>query len=83
MGKRIIQQRRGKGSPTYRVPSYSFRPEVIYKNVGGVVKDIVRDPLKNAPLAEVVYDDNTTGYLIATEGMKVGDRIENIVVPVS
>ncbi|RLJ06305.1 MAG: 50S ribosomal protein L2 [Candidatus Aenigmatarchaeota archaeon] len=79
MGKRIIQQRRGRGSPTYRVPEYSFKPKVMYKKMNGVVKDIIRDPKRDAPLAEIKYEDNTTGYIIAMDGMKVGDEVKTYV----
>lgn len=82
MGKRIISQRRGKGSHTYRVPTRAFKPNLIYRKVPGVITDIVNDPLRNSPLAEVAYADNNKGYIVAMEGMKVGDRIENSVVPV-
>ncbi len=83
MGKRIIQQRRGRGSPTYRTPNYHFKPVIAYSNSRGKVVDIVNDPLRNAPLAEVLYEDNSKGYLVAPEGLKVGDSIENYVMPVS
>ncbi|HDD72756.1 MAG TPA: 50S ribosomal protein L2, partial [Candidatus Aenigmarchaeota archaeon] len=83
MGKRIIQQRRGRGSPTYRVPTYPFRPIISYRDVNGRVVDIVRDPIRNAPLGEVVYEDNSVGYIIAPEGLKVGDTIEKYIMPLS
>jgi large subunit ribosomal protein L2 len=83
MGTPLIQQRRGKGSPTYRTPKQGFRPRIEYRKVGGTVKDIVRYGLTNSPLARVEYDDRRTGYLIAVEGMRVGDRVENYVMPVS
>lgn len=83
MGKRIISQRRGKGSHTYRVPNYAFKPDLRYRNMEGVVKDLVNDKLRNAPLAEVVYSDSTRGHVIAPEGMKVGDRVQDYVMQVS
>jgi large subunit ribosomal protein L2 len=83
MGKNIIPQRRGRGSLTYRVPNNAFKPRLLYKKQNGVVADIVSDPLRNSPLAEVAYSDNSKGYIVAIEGMKVGDNIESIIVPVS
>jgi large subunit ribosomal protein L2 len=82
MGKRIISQRRGKGSHTYKVPEHAFKPNLQYRKVPGVVVDIVSDPLRNSPLAQVAYSDNQKGYIVAIEGMKVGDRIDGVVVPV-
>ncbi len=76
MGKRIIAQRRGRGSPTYRVPRRGKILAVRYKNVDGMVTDIINDPGRNSPLAEVRYSDGGEGYLIAPKGLKVGDRTD-------
>jgi len=84
MGKRIISQRRGKGSHTYRVPEHAFKPNIQYrKQQPGIVVNILSDPLRNAPLAEVAYDDNQKGYIVAIEGMRVGDRTDGLIVPLS
>jgi large subunit ribosomal protein L2 len=81
MGKPIIAQRRGKGSPTYRVPEYKFKPNIEYKDKQGKVVDIVKYVLTNAPLALIEYDDKTRSYIIAPHGMKVGDSIQDVVKP--
>ncbi len=83
MGKRLIQQRRGKGSHTFRMPSYRFKPSLQYKDCGGTVVDFVKDARRNAPLAKVVYDDKTKGYIIAPEGLKLGDRTDSRIFPLS
>jgi large subunit ribosomal protein L2 len=83
MGKRLKQQRRGKGGMNYRVPNYAFTPKLIYKNVEGTVKDIVRDPRRDAPLAEIAYSDNTTSHLVALEGMSVGSSTSGVVMKLS
>ena len=83
MGKRIIQQRRGRGSPTYRAIPRKFMPKLEYKNLPGRVVDIVSDRIRDSPLAEVRYSDKTRGYIIAPEGIRVGDSIENIVITLS
>jgi large subunit ribosomal protein L2 len=83
MGKRIIQQRRGRGSSTYRAPPYKFRPSLSYKDQPGRVVDIVRDSMRNSPLAEIEYMDRSRGYIIAPESVRVGDPVENIVIPLS
>ncbi len=80
MGKRIIPQRRGKGSPTYRIPQYDL-PRIIYKDTPGQVIDIIRTPLGTAPLARIQYSDRTKGYIVAAEGLKVGDTTQNLVMP--
>jgi len=78
MGKRIIAQKRGKGSRTYRVPSYSFRPELVYKEQPGTVVDIVNQVTRNPPLAKIKYPDGE-GYIIAPEGLKVGDNTAGLI----
>jgi large subunit ribosomal protein L2 len=83
MGKRIIPQRRGKGSHTYRVPERAFKPNIQYRKQPGVVVNILSDPLRDAPLAEVAYSDSQKGYIVAIEGMRVGDKTEGLVVPLS
>jgi large subunit ribosomal protein L2 len=83
MGRRLIQQKRGKGSPTYRVPEKSFSPRIEYKDKPGRIVDIRKNPLMNSPVAEVIYDDKSMGYVIAPEGITVGDATENFVKPIS
>ncbi|MBI4181887.1 MAG: 50S ribosomal protein L2 [Candidatus Aenigmarchaeota archaeon] len=81
MGKRLIQQRRGKGSSTYRVPARHFQPRLQYATQPGVVEDIVNNPRMDAPLAHVRYPDRSTGYIVAAEGMAVGSSLEGKVMP--
>jgi len=83
MGKRIIQQRRGRGTPTYRVPSRHFKPKLQYRNDDGVVVDIVKNPLMNAPLAKVRYGDESVEYVVASEGMQVGSSTSKAILPLS
>ena len=78
MGKRIISQRRGKGSSTYRIPQYDI-PRIQYRDKPGRIADIIRTPLGSAPLARVLYDDKSEGFIIAQEGMRVGDAMHAIV----
>lgn len=83
MGTPIISQRRGKGGKVYRVPPYKFRPRLEYRNQAGLVVDIVRHPIIEAPLAKVQYQDKSIGYMIAPEGLRVGDSVEGFVFPLS
>jgi len=76
MGKRIISQRRGRGSPTYRVPKRGKEMSISYKNIDGRIVDIMDDPGRNAPLAKVRYTDGSCDYLIAPKGLKVGDTTD-------
>ncbi len=80
MGKNIISQARGKGSSRYRVPPRKIYL-ASYKNIPGTVVDLVRDSIRSAPVAVVRYDDGTTGYIIAPEGISVGNRISDYISP--
>lgn len=78
MGKRIIQQARGKGSPTYKAPSFRYvgkpqHPGI--SDISGVVVGLIHCPGHTAPLAHVVYDDDSHGLMIATEGLVVGQPV--------
>ncbi|MBI5347434.1 MAG: 50S ribosomal protein L2 [Candidatus Aenigmarchaeota archaeon] len=74
MGKNLIQQRRGKGTPVYRSPGHRFLGAVKYKEgVKGVIIDIVDAPGRTAPLASVDFS-GTKDYVIASKGMEVGNQ---------
>ncbi|NPA38640.1 MAG: 50S ribosomal protein L2 [Candidatus Nanohaloarchaeota archaeon] len=80
MGKRIVSQRRGRGSPTYKSPSHRFKADVKYLFVEGVMEgkvvDIVDDPGRNVPLAKIILEDGREMYVPAAEGMYVGMTIK-------
>ena len=78
MGKRIIPQRRGKGSSTYRSPSHRHLAKPGYpkrQEVEGEVIDLHHAPGRTAPLAEVEFENGETTYMIANHGLKVGQNI--------
>jgi large subunit ribosomal protein L2 len=80
MGKKLIQQRRGRVHGRYEVPSHRFRGEVKYiQDRGaheGVVEDIIHDPGRSAPLASVKLENNKKILAVAHEGAEVGDKIK-------
>ncbi len=81
MGKRIIQQARGKGGPTYRAPSFRYRTNAKLKSlkegsVRGEIIDFVKCQGHSAPLAEIRYDDGVICLIPAPEGVKVGDEVK-------
>jgi large subunit ribosomal protein L2 len=81
LGKRLKQQRRGKGSNAYRKPSHRFKADVMFKpfkkegKVVGEVVEFIDNPMHTAPLMLVRYDDFSENILIAPEGIKIGDKI--------
>lgn len=80
MGKSLIQQKRGKGSHTYKAPSHRYKAEVRHlstdDNISGRIMDIVHDPGHSAPLIQVKFDNQREHFMLAPEGVKVGDVIE-------
>ncbi len=77
MGKRIIQQRRGKGSSTYRSKKKAYRIRVEYPNTEGEGKviDIINSPAHTAPLAKI--EINGEEFLnMAHEKMFAGQEIQ-------
>ncbi|AEA46993.1 50S ribosomal protein L2 [Archaeoglobus veneficus] len=81
MGKRIIAQNRGKGTPTYTAPSHKYKADLRHlkfsdTSVVAKVIDIEHDPARNAPIALVKLPDGGEEYIIATEGMGIGDVVE-------
>lgn len=80
MGKRLRQQRRGKGSVAYRKAPGTFDISVSYTSkrdaeLNGEVIGIINHAGHTAPLMEILYEDFTRGYLIAPEGIKIGDMV--------
>lgn len=82
MGKNLIQQKRGKGSSTYRAPSFRYKGKAAYgvyskEAVNGKVIDIIHCPGHSAPLVNVKYEDGGEVWLQAPEGIKVGSEVAN------
>ncbi len=79
MGRRIIPQRRGKGSSTYRSPSHRHLAKPGYpstQETKGQVIDLHHAPGRTAPLAEVEFDNGETSFVIAPLGLQVGQEID-------
>lgn len=85
MGKRLKQQRRGSGSPSYRSPHSRYKVDLVYRSYDDVEKTsvltgniqcFVDDPGRDAILMKVRYENNETGYLLAPEGISIGDEID-------
>jgi len=81
MGKNLIQQKRGKGSPRYRAPSFRYKGTANFaryeedKTITADITDIIHSSGHSAPLMELKYSNGETGLLQAPEGVKVGDNI--------
>ncbi len=85
MGNRLRHQRRGKGSPKYRAKSVRYKVNLRYRDyddlektgmLKGEVLRFVDDPSRDAILMEVRYDNDEKAFLLAPEGIAIGDYIE-------
>jgi len=85
MGKRILQQRRGRGGLQFRAPSKGkiapvryppFGTDIDSKVTKGRVVDILHEVGRAAPVSKVELADRTTVYLPAAEGLSVNSVIE-------
>ncbi len=77
MGKNIIPQRRGKGSPTYRSPSHRHAGAVAFPpltEATGVVEELLQAPGRTAPLARVRFGEGRY-LLLAPDGMFEGQEV--------
>ena len=77
MGKRIIQQRRGRGTSTYRVRKKAFKFKIGYprklEGEGQVIK-LFNSAAHSSPLAKIKYNEGTF-YIPAFRGMFEGQKI--------
>lgn len=82
MGKRIIPQRRGRGGSNWQAPpkgrfadtAYPFFP--LEEKHTGLVRDVLHERGRSAPIAEIEFDNGQVCYLPAVEGLKVGQSVE-------
>ena len=77
MGKRIIQQRRGKGTPSFRVRRKAFTNRIEYPTMEGRGKVIrlFSDAGHTSPLA-LIQVGNKFFKNVAVEGLEQGQEIE-------
>ena len=80
MGKRLIQQARGKGGPRYKSPSFNFAGDTRLKSIKegtitGTIVELVHSKGHHAPLARISYEDGEHVLVPAPEGIKVGQKV--------
>ncbi len=85
MGKRILVQRRGRGTPTFRAPTHRRLGPSVYPpmtqrmesgSMAGSIKAIVHDPGRGTPLAQIRLEDGAEYRVVATEGMFEGGEVK-------
>ncbi len=82
MGKNLIQQKRGRGSPRYRSPSFRYFGKTALasdtgEKITGKIIDIIKCPGHSSPLMGVKFENGEEVLMQAPEGVKVGDVIES------
>lgn len=84
MGKRIISQRRGRGTTTYRSPSFKYVSEIKHRPydemeksgiLNGKIVDIINCPGHFTPLIAVEYENGDRIFSFAAEGVYTGKEI--------
>ncbi|HLC72082.1 MAG TPA: 50S ribosomal protein L2 [Candidatus Nanoarchaeia archaeon] len=84
MGRQIITQRRGRGTPTYKAHSHRWKIAIKYRNydelektgiLNGKIIDIFHNPGFNAPLAKILFENGEMNHIIAPLNMKVYDAV--------
>lgn len=81
MGKRILVQRMGRGSPTFRNRGHLRVAPAKYPDTGsatlrGVVEEILHEPGRWAPLAKIRLENGEVFYVPAAEGLYVGQVVK-------
>ena len=66
MGKNLIQQKRGKGGPTWRANGFNSEGDVKlpHNKTSATVIDLITSRFHSAPLATVKYNDGEEGLLM-------------------
>jgi len=84
MGKSLIQQKRGKGSMTYRAHSFYWKATIKFRHyddlekngvIYGKIIDLVDCPGHTAPLAFIRYDNGDETYVPAPHHVRVNDSV--------
>ncbi|MDO8480647.1 MAG: 50S ribosomal protein L2 [Nanoarchaeota archaeon] len=79
MGKNLLSQRRGRGSPTFRAPSFRYAGRAAHPNAmadgsTGVIEDFIKSQGHSTPLMVVKYG-NEEALTLAPEGVRIGENL--------
>ena len=72
-GKITVRHQGGGSRRKYRIIDFKRRKD----GVPGTVKTIEYDPNRTANIALIAYADGEKTYILAPEGLSVGDKVEN------
>ena len=78
MGKRLMSQNRGKGTPTYRATSSRFKANLEHirtigdETINGVITEVIHDTARNAPITQVRSSHSLS---VATANRMMSDSV--------
>jgi large subunit ribosomal protein L2 len=79
MGTRLVNQRRGKGGPTFRTPKHRFFGSAKYvksiQTLRGQVMGLLSSPAHSTVMADVMLDNGENMAYLAAEGLKKGAMV--------
>ncbi len=79
MGRPLIHQRRGKGTPSFKVPSHRFKTKARYARFEGTVQgevvDLIDDPARHTIVMKIKWKNGKTTEYLAPEGIGIGDLV--------
>ena len=79
MGKRIITQRRGRGTSTYKAPSHRYKYSLKYprteEKLKGIIKKLIHDQARNSPIATIEFENKEKINIPAPLNIREGSTI--------
>jgi len=80
MGKKLKVQRRGRGTPTFRAKKMGKIAPIKYPkqeagSLNGVVRDLLHEPGRGAPLVYVELEGGAGYYVAAPEGVHIDQKV--------
>jgi len=84
MGKKILVQRRGRGTQVFRAPTHRREAPARYPPIStgelagtmeGTVSKIVHDPGRGTPVASLKFENGEQFYVPATEGLSIDQKV--------
>ena len=79
MGKRIITQRRGKGTSRYRAPSHRYKYSLKYpktnEKLKGIITKLVHDQARNSPIAIIEFENKEKINIPAPLNIREGSEV--------
>lgn len=79
MGKRLISQRSGRGTHTFKAKHRGIEAKYLTQAgelIKGEVTDLIKENGRHAIIAEITFADGKKENLVAAEGLYLGQRIE-------